>query len=371
MHGRTAFKAAVLLVAIAAQICLARNILPFGYKSPATLPASIVEGPQVATNFEAAERLNKQYAEMAKQAQKERFQAAYQAQVDKVEAQTNPLLDANPLTSSNNLNDAVAENNAALISKRSQRTDGSEGPDSRPEWMKSMTAGELREAIIYIRKTLNNITFENRKAVTVQGYTNLMFEDYHDGCRSMKRARNHFFLYHPLFQTMFPEWEESFLFYVETPWLITYPKRLRKLFKEAGFKEADYHPSCEMWREGSRTVKDGVTRGSFSYKVPKGFDWEVETYLQLNDQFELIEDVLEDVYPGVEIALILLGSLLGGIILFVLGRWIMKKKGWDVKLRKGYHRKRASRRAEDDEVELRPSPKCSKCSADINIVEQF
>lgn len=119
-------------------------------------------------------------------------------------------------------------------------------------------------------------------------------------------------------------------------------------------------------------MKDGLTRGYFEYKLPKGFDWEVETYAQLNDQFELIEDALEDAYPGLEIAMVLLGSLLAAIVLFVLGRWVMKKKGWDVKLRKGYQRKKASQRVDADCVELRESStKCSKCRADISVVEDF
>lgn len=216
MHSTAVFRAAVLLVA--SQSCFARNVMPFTYNSIDTVPASYVETPQNAATGREAERMKLKWAEVAKQAEKEQIKVAYQAQVDEIEAQKDALLATDPRTSSNNVEATISEGHATFNSKRSpERLDGSLGPDSRPEWMKNMTAAQLREEIIYIRKALNNITFENHKLVTVQGYQNLMYDDFSTDCWPKDNGRNHFFLYHPVFQMMFPDWEESFLFYVETP----------------------------------------------------------------------------------------------------------------------------------------------------------
>jgi hypothetical protein len=195
-------------------------------------------------------------------------------------------------------------------------------------------------------------------------FVNLPDNDNERACEWKTPGKGHLFFYHPKSQKLYEELRESWLFYIETPWKVSYPGQLRRALEKAGFVMIDALETCESWWSFYPVSNAGVTRGKLEMKIPIGY--KPEEWSSYNDMWWTIEDIMEDTFPHGEIAMIVLGSLAVAVLLGLFGRWICLKQGWNVKIRQLYTKCSKKRVTDDDCVELRdPQKTCANCAADM------
>ena len=156
----------------------------------------------------------------------------------------------------------------------------------------------------------------------IKGFVNLLYLDHTKGCKVKKEGRNHLFFYHPELQSKEPEVEESQLYYISTPWRLTYPAKLRKALEQKGFEMVDYHGTCEQWTELFDVTKHLVKRGHVDWKIAKGTDLDSlspNEYILL--AWNSIEDAMVETYPTLEICLIIAGAFTAAGILTAFAVW--------------------------------------------------
>jgi hypothetical protein len=193
-------------------------------------------------------------------------------------------------------------------------------------------------------------------------FVNLPHNDDTYGCKKHKAAVNHLFFYHPTWYASDTELRESFLFYIDTPWKLSYPSRLQRNLESKGFKMVDAPDSCERWMSFDDITNGGVNRGHMEIKVPIGYL--SEKWFIYNEVFNEVEEVLENTFPDMEITLIVLGSVAIFALLAAGVRAVCLKMGWNTKIRNFCTRKVNVGKADDDCVELHSSNKTCNCGGD-------
>lgn len=124
----------------------------------------------------------------------------------------------------------------------------------------------------------------------------------------------------------------------------------------------EYTVACEQWIDLWDVSRDGVKRGHIDWKYAIGST--SEQFHRYNDQWEMIEDALDFTYPGVEIAMVILGSLTGAALLAFFCKWVWDKTCWGQRRRqrKAARRNLPAYQVEEDCVELRgTAAECCQC----------
>lgn len=129
---------------------------------------------------------------------------------------------------------------------------------------------------------------------------------------------------------------EEYIYMISTPWKLTYPNQLRKKLTEAGFRvlpDTAEGESCAVYDPLFTTSATGVKRGHVE------LNWPEEELAPLERikpwtlaEWGMINMILTETYPVLEIALTVVFSVLGGFLLFyglfLVYRLVCRKCGW-------------------------------------------